>query len=188
MGTVSDFKKIEREVVAKNPWIQFAGPVEYMKEFKKHDIPSERCHLLEEGKSLGIKNVTINGVFADNGEFAPDALGIVLDFDGIKVYQTGDTAYRPDEFIPTIEMRQDLLIPCINGRFGNMDATKWLGNATCGDERCVNRVAFGLRSARGPVSRADDPSQLWAFRGPEAAVRSVARHLFRRSHERLKEK
>jgi L-ascorbate 6-phosphate lactonase len=38
------------------------------------------------------------------------------------VYHTGDTAYRPAEFQPAIEMRSDVLLPCINGVFGNMNA------------------------------------------------------------------
>ena len=109
-------------VLMRNPQIEFAGPIECIKEFCKLGIPEKRCHLLEEGKSLTLGGVEINAVYADHGELAPDALGIVLNFDGIKTYHTGDTAYRPDEFAPAIKMRPDVLIPCINGAFGNMDA------------------------------------------------------------------
>src|ERR1700687_2168207 len=109
-------------VLARNPRTQFAGPIECIKEFTKLGIPAGRCHLLEEGASLTLGSVEINAVYADHGELAPDALGIVLNFGGIKVYHTGDTAYRPEEFAPAIKMRPDVLIPCINGAFGNMDA------------------------------------------------------------------
>lgn len=108
--------------LAQNPRTQFTGPIECIKEFRKLGIPEERCHLLEEGTRLNFDDVEINAVYADHGELAPDALGIVLNFDGIRVYHTGDTAYRPEEFAPAIKMRPDVLIPCINGRFGNMDA------------------------------------------------------------------
>jgi L-ascorbate 6-phosphate lactonase len=108
--------------LARNGRAHFAGPIECMKEFEKAGIPSARCHLLEEGNSLTLGNVAVHGVYADHGEFAPDALGIVLDLDGISVYHTGDTAYRPEEFGPAINMHPDILIPCINGKFGNMDA------------------------------------------------------------------
>jgi L-ascorbate 6-phosphate lactonase len=108
--------------LAKNPKTKFAGPIECMKEFEKLGIASKRCHLLEEGKSLTVGGVEVTAVYADHGELAPDALGVVLNFDGIKVYHTGDTAYRPEEFRPAIKMRPDILIPCINGAFGNMDA------------------------------------------------------------------
>lgn len=109
-------------VLAQNPKTEFAGPIECLKEFSKLGIPDERCHLLEEGKSLTLGGVEINAVYADHGELAPDALGIVLNFGGTKIYHTGDTAYRPDEFAPAIKMQPDVLIPCINGAFGNMDA------------------------------------------------------------------
>jgi len=109
-------------VLAGNPRTQFVGPIECIKEFTKQRIPAARCHLLDEGDSLTLGGVEINAVYADHGELAPDALGIVLNFGGIKVYHTGDTAYRPEEFAPAIKMRPDVLIPCINGAFGNMDA------------------------------------------------------------------
>jgi L-ascorbate 6-phosphate lactonase len=109
-------------LLARNPKTEFAGPVECIKEFRKLGIPEKRCHLLEEGKSLTHGGVEIHAVYADHGELAPDALGIVLNFGGIKVYHTGDTAFRPDEFSPVVKMRPDVLIPCINGAYGNMNA------------------------------------------------------------------
>lgn len=109
-------------VLAKNPKTKFCGPIECIKEFERLGISSSRCQLLEEGSHLTLGSVEINAVFADHGELAPDALGVVLDLDGVKIYHTGDTAYRPEEFRPAIAMKPDILIPCINGRFGNLDA------------------------------------------------------------------
>jgi L-ascorbate 6-phosphate lactonase len=109
-------------VLAQDRKTQFCGPIECIKEFAKLGIPAERCHLLEEGSRLTLGSVEINAVFADHGDLAPDALGVVLNFGGIKVYHTGDTAYRPEQFQAAIDMQPDVLIPCINGRFGNMDA------------------------------------------------------------------
>jgi L-ascorbate 6-phosphate lactonase len=109
-------------VLARDPKTQFCGPIECVKQFTSLGIPSERCHLLKEGTRLTLGNVDIHAVYADHGELAPDALGIILNFNGTKVYHTGDTAYRPEQFQPAINMSPDVLIPCINGRFGNMDA------------------------------------------------------------------
>lgn len=109
-------------ILASNPGTHFAGPIECMKEFEKLGISRDRCHLLEEGTSIEIGPTTIHAVYADHGELAPDALGVVLDFDGIRVYHTGDTAYRPNEFAPALAHKPDVLLPCINGAFGNMDA------------------------------------------------------------------
>jgi L-ascorbate 6-phosphate lactonase len=110
------------EVLARNPGTHFAGPSECVKEFKRLGVRPDRCHLLEEGSKTDIEGVGINGVYADHGELAPDALGIVLDFGGIRVWHTGDTAYRIEKFKPAIKMHPDVLIPCINGRFGNLNA------------------------------------------------------------------
>ena len=111
-------------VIARHPRTHFAGPANCFKEFEKMGIPDGRRHLLEEGKELELAGVRLTGTFADHGELAPDALGVVLDLDGIKVYHTGDTAYRPREFQPAIDMQPDILIPCINGAFGNLSSAE----------------------------------------------------------------
>jgi L-ascorbate 6-phosphate lactonase len=92
-----------------------------MKEFEKLQIPADRCHLLEEGKSVTLGAIKVNGVYADHGELAPDALGVVVELAGFVVYHTGDTAYRPAQFQCAIDMKPDILLPCINGAYGNMD-------------------------------------------------------------------
>lgn len=109
-------------VIAKRSGAQFAGPIECVKEFKRIGIPEDRCHLLEEGRVTRAAGISVEAVYADHGVLAPDAVGVVLDFEGVKVYHTGDTAFRPQEFGPAIQRRPDLLIPCINGRYGNLDA------------------------------------------------------------------
>jgi L-ascorbate 6-phosphate lactonase len=85
-------------------------------------VSEDRCILLEEGKEIRLDDVQINVVFADHGELAPDAVGVVLEMNQIKVYHTGDTAYRPKEFEPAVKMRPHILLPCINGRYGNLNA------------------------------------------------------------------
>ncbi len=109
-------------IVTKNPRVHFAGPIECVKEFKKMGVPAERSILMEEGKEIQLDGIHVSVVFADHGELAPDAVGVVVEMDGAKVYHTGDTAYRPTEFMPAIAMRPDVLLPCINGRYGNLNA------------------------------------------------------------------
>ena len=85
-------------------------------------ISEERCILLEEGKEIQLDGIRMNVGFADHGELAPDAVGVVVEMDNVKVYHTGDTAYRPAEFEPAIKMQPHVLLPCINGRYGNLNA------------------------------------------------------------------
>lgn len=109
-------------VLARNPDTHFAGPVECFKEFEKMRIAKGRCHLLEDGQEMRVGGIKLKVVYADHGDLAPDAVGVIFTFDGISVYHTGDTAYRPTEFRGAIDAHPDVLIPCINGRYGNMDA------------------------------------------------------------------
>jgi L-ascorbate 6-phosphate lactonase len=109
-------------VIAWNSGARFAGPSECVKQFRKMGIAEERCLLLEEGKEVQVDGVRITGVYADHGDLTPDALGVVLDLDGVRVYHTGDTAYRPERFQRVAAMRPDILLPCINGRYGNMNS------------------------------------------------------------------
>ncbi len=57
---------------------------------------------------------------ADHGDLSPTALCLVLDFGGVRVLCTGDTAFRPQVIRPLCDLRPDVMLPCINGVFGNM--------------------------------------------------------------------
>ena len=109
-------------IVAKNSRVRFAGPIECIKEFHKMGIPTDHCILLEEGKQISLDGIHLHVVFADHGDLAPDAVGVMVEMDGVKVYHTGDTAYRPAEFEPVVNLHPHVLLPCINGRYGNLNA------------------------------------------------------------------
>jgi L-ascorbate 6-phosphate lactonase len=109
-------------ILARSSPTDFAGPIECIREFERLGIPTDRCNLLIEGQSYRHGQVIVHAVYADHGDLAPDALGIVLDLNGITVYHTGDTAHRPEEFRTVLDFKPDILLPCINGAFGNMNA------------------------------------------------------------------
>ena len=71
--------------LALKPRTHFAGPIECVRAFAGMGISSDRCHLLQEGKTIVVGGVEISAVYADHGDLAPDALGVVLDFAGIRV-------------------------------------------------------------------------------------------------------
>ena len=109
-------------IAENNPTAMFAGPIECMREFEKMGFAADRCVLLEEGKTARIGGIDVTGVFADHGDYAPDALGLVIDLDGVRVYHSGDTAYRPERMRAAAAMKPDVVLPCINGAFGNLDS------------------------------------------------------------------
>jgi len=119
-------------ILAKNPRIHFVGAPDCHAEYQKLGIPEDRYTICEEGQTLDFGDFSLTGVYADHGESAPEALGILLTVGDIKVWHVGDTAYRPDKWQDVFEMKVDVILPPINGAFGNLDgiqADKLAGDA-----------------------------------------------------------
>ncbi len=159
--------------LVKNSRTHFVGPTVCWETFRTMGVPETRRHLLEEGKELTAAGLRVAGVYADHGEYAPDALGVVVDFPDARVYHTGDTAYRPKEFAPAIAMEPDVLLPCINGRFGNMNRAR--GRPTDAERRssACDSVSFldvrgSQRRPRPLSSRVRSARAAGAVRGSEA--------------------
>jgi L-ascorbate 6-phosphate lactonase len=109
-------------ILARNPRVYFLGAADCEEAYRRIGIPSNRCSILKRGESAAIKGIGFRAVFADHGELAPDAIGLAIDFGGIKVYDVGDSAYTPDEMARSLNSAVDIMISPINGQFGNMNA------------------------------------------------------------------
>lgn len=132
-------------VLARNPQIRFAGAPDCRAEYEKLGIPPNRWEILEAGQTLDFGEFKLSGVPADHGELAPDALGILLQVGDIRVWHVGDTAYRHDLWQEVFRMGIDVIIPPINGAFGNLD----------GMQAALLAQASGARLAI--------PSHFWMF-------------------------
>jgi len=110
-------------IIARNsPQVRFAGPVSCVRVQEKLGINAERMHLLSVGNTYAYEGFLLRPVYADHGDSEPDAVGIVLEADGIRVYHTGDTSYCPERMEEVINLKPDIIIPCINGAYGNLNA------------------------------------------------------------------
>jgi L-ascorbate 6-phosphate lactonase len=119
-------------VIARSPRPHFIGAPDCRDLYLQAGVPSERFTILHTGERLDLDGVQLSGVYADHGELAPEALGLWFDFGGITVWQVGDSAYRPDAWPELFERGVDVLIPPINGAFGNLneeDAARLAGAA-----------------------------------------------------------
>ena len=104
------------------PQVHFAGPISCTRTLEGElSVPADRTHLLSVGEVCQFDGFSLRAVYADHGELEPDAIGIVLEADGIQVYHTGDTSYCPERMGEVIGLRPDVIIPCINGTYGNLD-------------------------------------------------------------------
>lgn len=113
-----DFEAIP--AVAAQGKTTFVGPTSCMNELEKLGI-SSRVEV-NVGQSVELGDVKISAVDADHGAMAPDAIGVMLDIGGHKIYFAGDTAYHEKWFEAYAKMLPDVAIVPINGAFGNMNA------------------------------------------------------------------
>ena len=108
-------------IIAKSSKVRFIGPGSCVREFRKIGIVRKRIIELAEEKTVEIKGLSITGVYADHGQLSPYALGILLNFGKVIVYHCGDTAYQPERMSYVKSKKPDIIIPPINGQFGNLD-------------------------------------------------------------------
>ena len=108
-------------IAANNPDCRFAAPSGCDAALKKAGIPPRRRIRLGPGQTRDLDSVIVHTASADHGDFAPSALALVLEFDGVRVLYTGDTSWRSARFEPLFAPGLDVLLPCINGAFGNMN-------------------------------------------------------------------
>lgn len=86
-------------------------------------LAESRTECIKPGDRRNVGPFTIDFTACDHGKAAPDAVGVVVQADGIRIYETGDTCLRLDtagEIRKTGKL--DILIAPINGMYGNMDA------------------------------------------------------------------
>jgi len=108
----------------KNARIHFIGSPDCRPLYEKAGVPGQRFTIIHKGETLKLGDFSLTGVRADHGDLAPDALGILFDFGGIKVWQVGDTAFRPDQWQDIFAQRVDVVLPPINGAFGNLNGVE----------------------------------------------------------------
>lgn len=109
-------------VLAGRPNIVFAGPPTCLETFRKLGVPPSQIRLLQEGIRQEVAGIGLTAVYADHGVYAPDAVGVIFDFAGIRVYHMGDTSYHPEKLAEIRPLEIDVLLPPINGRYLNLDA------------------------------------------------------------------
>ncbi len=104
-----------------NPACRFAAPAGCRDGLKQAGIGARNWTKLASGQKHDLGGVVVHAVPADHGDFSKTATSLLLDFDGVHVLYTGDTSWRPELLKPLIARGVDLLLPCINGVFGNMN-------------------------------------------------------------------
>lgn len=108
-------------ISANNPACRFAAPAGCLDGLKAADVSPNRITVLEPRTSVQIGSVTVHTAAADHGDHSITALSYLLDFDGARIFGSGDTSWRPGLFQPLFDLKPDVVLPCINGVYGNMN-------------------------------------------------------------------
>ena len=114
------------QIARHSPRTQFVMPPSAMARALSWGVPRARITPIAVGETIEIAGVAITGVAARHdpgiaGWQVPDAVGVVLQSGGLKIYHSGDSEY--DQRLRDLKHQQiDVAIACINGVTGNMNA------------------------------------------------------------------
>jgi L-ascorbate 6-phosphate lactonase len=108
-------------IARNNPDCRFAGPAGCVEGLEAAGVPADRRVVLEPNQCQDLGDLIVHAVPADHGDISPTALALVLEFDGVRVMATGDSSWRPALFKPLYDLQPDMVLPAINGVFGNMN-------------------------------------------------------------------
>ncbi|MCU6748655.1 MBL fold metallo-hydrolase [Faecalicatena acetigenes] len=88
----------------------------------KAGIAQDQLVRFDEGTRYICGGFEIEAVFADHGDHAPDAVGMLIRTEGQVFYFSGDTSYQCERMKYAALQDIDVLIVPINGEYGNMNA------------------------------------------------------------------
>lgn len=116
--------------------------------------------LIAPGAMHSFGDVQVCTVGADHGSACPTAVGFVLEWPDDsnhstphRLYFTGDTSYTRSIIGPAIGLQPSMLIPCINGAFGNLNESEAALLALECHARFVIPSHYGLLDVHGGDAR-----------------------------------
>lgn len=109
------------EIAKRNPRCRFAAPAGCMAGLGEAGVAPDRRVLLEANRRHDLGDLVIHTAPADHGDHSATALVLALEFGGVRILASGDTSWRPVLFQPLVDLKPDVVLPVINGVFGNMN-------------------------------------------------------------------
>ena len=123
---------------------------ECRKQTERLQMTDDNITYVAPGDNCKTGNFCIHFVNCDHGKGAPDAVGVIVDVDGKRFYEAGDTCLRLDR-IP--EYKQfgpiDILTAPINGAYGNMNEKDCASFAAALQPGLVIPCHYGLFASHG---------------------------------------
>jgi L-ascorbate 6-phosphate lactonase len=88
----------------------------------KSGIPQKQLQLFNRGSKADLGGYHVEAVFADHGDHAPDAIGMIVETEGYRIYFSGDTSFQCKRMAYAASKNIDILVLPINGEYGNMNS------------------------------------------------------------------
>jgi L-ascorbate 6-phosphate lactonase len=103
--------------------------------------------------SLHLDEITVDVVDSNHGDDSPDAVGFLIKFDGRAIYFVGDSCLDLEMMQSVIKTQPDIIIPPINGAYGNLNEEEAVVLAKKCNAKFVIPCHFGLFMEHGGCPR-----------------------------------
>lgn len=90
-------------------------------EAERLGLQQERITYISQQDTFEDCGISVKAMPCDHGPETPDAIGLLIEIDGKKIYIAGDTCFREDNFRNEELKNCDIMIMPINGAFGNLN-------------------------------------------------------------------
>jgi L-ascorbate metabolism protein UlaG (beta-lactamase superfamily) len=128
-----------------HPGTRFVGPPLAAEKVVRAGVEPSRTVAVRRGSFVEVGDITLRAVHARHyvaSEPTPDAVGYLVEHDGVRVYHSGDTEYDSDIVADT--MRTSASLIAINGTGGNMNAHEAAMLAWRQQTRLATPIHYGL--------------------------------------------
>ena len=104
---------------------------------------------VDKGDAIAVGSLRILAVPCDHGELCAEAIGFLIEYGNRTIYFTGDTSLNLDLLSSVIAEQPEVILPCINGAYGNMnEVDAALLAKLCGSKKAIP-AHFWLFSEHG---------------------------------------
>ena len=107
--------------ILENPKTQMVAACDVRDEAEKLGLDQQRFTYLRVGDVFEREGLRITAMPCDHGAETPDAIGLLIEADGKRMYVAGDTAFHETYFKNPALQGVDVFMMPINGAFGNLN-------------------------------------------------------------------
>lgn len=108
-------------LIMSNPKTKLLCAKDCYSEAERLNLDQCRITYIAQGEIFENCEIKIKAMPCDHGAETPDAIGLLIEADGRRIYIAGDTCFK-EEFFSNPELKNcDVMIMPINGAFGNLN-------------------------------------------------------------------